>query len=43
MSSNLKEHGLSMTAPLLLDIASLDAYLLDDTDVRVRLKLANES
>ena len=43
MLSNLKEHGLSMNAPLLLDTASLGAYLLDDTDVRVRLELANES
>lgn len=43
MIADVKEHGLSMTAPLLLDIASLDAYLLDSTDVRIRLELASKS
>ena len=43
MLSHLKEHGLSMTVPLLLGIASLDAYLLDDTIVRLRLEIANKS
>lgn len=43
MIADIKAHGLSMTAPLLLDIASLDAYLLDSTDVRIRLELASKS
>ena len=43
MLSNLKEHVLSMTGHLVLDIASLHAYLLDDTDVSVRLELASKS
>lgn len=43
MIKDLKEHGLSMAAPLLSDISSLDAYLLDSVDVRVRLELANKS
>ena len=43
MIGNCENHGLSMTAPLLLDISSLDAYLLDSVDVRIRLELANKS
>lgn len=43
LAKNCKEHGLSLTAPLFLDIASLDAYLLDSTDLRIRLELANNS
>lgn len=41
--TSCKTHGLSMTAPLLCDVSSLDAYLLDSVDVRLRLELANKS
>lgn len=41
--ANVKTNGLSVTAPLLLDIASLDSYLLDGTDVRIRLELADKA
>ena len=34
---------ISLTAPLFLDLTTLDAYLLDRTDVRIRLELANKS
>ena len=43
LAKTCKAQGISMTAPLLLDISSLDAYLLDSTDVRIRLELANNS
>ncbi|XP_042855398.1 uncharacterized protein LOC122242213 [Penaeus japonicus] len=38
-----KQYGVSLTGPLLLDLASLDAYLLDGTDVRIRLEMANKA
>ena len=34
---------ISLTAPLFLDLTTLDAYLLDRTDVRIRLEIANKS
>ena len=37
------KNTISLTAPLFLDLATLDAYLLDRTDVRIRLELANKS
>lgn len=43
MMTACKEYGLSMRAPLLMDISSLDAYLLDSVDVRIRLELASKS
>ncbi len=43
MMKDCKTHGISMTAPLFSDISSLDAYLLDSVDVRIRLELANKT
>lgn len=35
-------NGLHSMAPLLLDIELLDVYLLNNTDIRIRLELANK-
>ncbi|XP_069177093.1 uncharacterized protein [Procambarus clarkii] len=37
---DLKSKGLSMCFPLLLDISSLDQYILDNIDMRLRLELS---
>ena len=42
LMSDIKSHGIDMCFPLLLDISSLDMYLLDGVDIRVRLELANK-
>ena len=34
-------HGANVTAPLFLDLASLDEYLLDNVSLRIRLELAS--
>ena len=41
--SDLKSKGIETCFPLLLDISSLDMYLLDNVNIRVRLELANNS
>ena len=41
--AQLQSKGIDVCFPLLLDIASLDMYLLDNVDVRIRLELANQS
>ena len=41
--SDLQSTGVDVCFPLCLDIASLDMYLVDNVDVRVRLELANKS
>ena len=38
----IKGNGVHLCFPLLLDISSIDMYLLDDVDVRIRLELANQ-
>ena len=41
LMTDLKSHGIDLCFPLLLDIATLDMYLLDSVDVRIRMELAN--
>ena len=41
--THIKEHGIDMCFPLLLDITSLDMYLVDGVDIRIRLELANSN
>ena len=43
LMANVKDHGIDMCFPLLLDISSLDMYLLDGVDVRIRLEMANNA
>ena len=43
LETRVKRSGAHMCFPLLLDISSLDMYLLDGVDVRVRLELANNN
>ena len=43
LMTNIKEGSLSMTAPLFLDITSIDSYILDKVDIRLRLELANKN
>ena len=43
LMAHIKSHGIDMCFPLLLDISTLDMYLLDGVDVRIRLELANRS
>ena len=38
---NIKPHGIDICFPLLIDISTLDMYLLDGVDVRIRLEMAN--
>ena len=40
INTDLKSRGLSMCFPLALDISTLDQYVLDNIDVRVRLELS---
>ena len=40
--SNCKEHGLHLTFPLMIDMASSDQYLLDGVNVRIRLEMAKQ-
>ena len=42
-AEKLINQGLDVCFPLMLDVASLDMYLLDKVDVRIRLELANQS
>ena len=37
----IKEDGVYLCFPLLLDLSSIDLYLLDGVDVRIRLEMAN--
>ena len=39
----LQTEGIEVCFPLVLDVASLDMYLLDNVDVGIRLELANQS
>lgn len=43
MNKFYKDHGLSLTVPVMLDIMSTDAYLLDGIDIRIRHELAGKS
>ena len=43
MSRKIKSEGINICFPLLLDLCSLDMYLLDSVDVRIRLEMANNS
>ena len=43
LSKELKTHGIDVCFPLLLDISSLEMYLLDGIDIRIRLEMANKS
>ena len=38
----LRGNGMQVCTPLTLDIATIDQYLLDDIDVRIRLELASD-
>ena len=40
---NLKDDGIDICFPLLLDSTTLDMYLLDAVDLRIRLELANNN
>lgn len=40
---DLKSNGIHTCFPLLLDITSVDMYLLDSVDLRIRLEMANKS
>ena len=40
---NIKSNGIDICFPLLLDITSLDMYLIDGVDIRIRLELANSN
>lgn len=40
--SEVKTHGFHFMAPLLLDIASMDMYLLDNVSMRIRLEFASD-
>lgn len=39
----VKARGLTLMAPLFMDIATIDQFLLDNINVRIRLELANKS
>ena len=39
----IKAHGVDIYFPLLLDVCSMDMYLLDGMDVKIRLELANQA
>ena len=41
LMNNIKSNGIDICFPLLLDIATLDMYLLDGVDLRIRLEMAN--
>lgn len=43
MSQDIKLHGINICFPLLLDLCSLDMYLLDSVDVRIRLEMGDNS
>lgn len=43
LMSSIKSDGVATCFPLLLDIASLDMYLLDNVDVRIRLETASNA
>ena len=43
LSDSVKNQGVHICFPLLLDISSLDMYLLDGVGLRIRLELANNS
>ena len=38
----IKDNGAYLCFPLLLDLSSIDMYLLDGVDVRIRLEIANQ-
>ena len=40
--TQVKDDGLYLCFPLLLNISTIDMYLLDNTDIRIRLELANQ-
>ena len=40
---SIKRDGIDICFPLLLDIASIDMYLLDGVDIRIRLEMANNN
>ena len=39
----VKTHGMQLCTPLLLDISSLDSYLLDGISVRLRMELSSNA
>ena len=41
ISGKIKSDGIHLCFPLLLDLSSLDMYLLDSIDVRIRLEMAS--
>lgn len=41
--SSLKTKGIETCFPILLDLATLDMFLLDETDIQIRLEIANDS
>ena len=43
LMASLKSDGVNVCFPLLTDVASLDMYLLDSVDLRIRLEMANNS
>lgn len=43
LSPTIKRNGVHICFPLLLDLASIDMYLLDSVNVRIRLEMANNN
>ena len=43
LKSTLKTNGIDVCFPLLLDSSSLEMYLLDNVDLRIRLEMANNA
>ena len=41
LNSHLKSNGIDICFPLLLDSTSLEMYLLDRVDLRIRLEMSN--
>ena len=42
LMTEVKDDGIYLCFPLLLDISTIDMYLLDNTDIRIRLELVNQ-
>lgn len=43
LMSSIKSHGIHLCFPLLLDLSSLDMYLMDSVDLRIRLEMASNN
>ena len=43
LSAEIKKDGVNICFPLLIDLASIDMYLLDGVSIRIRLEMASDS